>query len=65
LNGSFSLLLRYGVSLWPYSGQGKPPMFGDFEAQRHWQACFVIFVMSFISLLRSSIKKFLFISDDI
>lgn len=20
----------------PFSGQGKPPMFGDFEAQRHW-----------------------------
>lgn len=20
----------------PHSGQGKPPMYGDFEAQRHW-----------------------------
>uniref|UniRef100_A0A2P2I4J2 Alpha-1,3-glucosyltransferase n=1 Tax=Hirondellea gigas TaxID=1518452 RepID=A0A2P2I4J2_9CRUS len=32
-----SLLLRWGVSLYPYSGAGKPPMFGDYEAQRHWQ----------------------------
>ncbi|VDN44750.1 unnamed protein product, partial [Dibothriocephalus latus] len=22
--------------LQPYSGAGSPPMFGDFEAQRHW-----------------------------
>eukprot|EP00088_Acartia_fossae_P000057 TRINITY_DN10017_c0_g1_i3.p1 TRINITY_DN10017_c0_g1~~TRINITY_DN10017_c0_g1_i3.p1 ORF type:complete len:504 (+),score=27.41 TRINITY_DN10017_c0_g1_i3:23-1534(+) len=34
---SVSLILRYGVSLWPYSGEGKPPMHGDYEAQRHWQ----------------------------
>jgi len=32
-----ALLLRYCTSLWPHSGQGKPPMFGDYEAQRHWQ----------------------------
>ena len=31
-----ALLLRYMVSLWPYSGQGDKPMHGDFEAQRHW-----------------------------
>ncbi|XP_068216204.1 dolichyl pyrophosphate Man9GlcNAc2 alpha-1,3-glucosyltransferase-like isoform X1 [Palaemon carinicauda] len=31
------MLLRWGVSLYPYSGAGKPPMFGDYEAQRHWQ----------------------------
>ncbi|KAH9523516.1 Glucosyltransferase-like protein [Bulinus truncatus] len=31
-----TLTLRLGVSLWGYSGHGKPPMFGDFEAQRHW-----------------------------
>ena len=30
------LLLRWGVSLHPHSGQQKPPMFGDYEAQRHW-----------------------------
>ncbi|KAI5729194.1 dolichyl pyrophosphate Man9GlcNAc2 alpha-1,3-glucosyltransferase [Diaphorina citri] len=30
------LLLRWLTSLHPYSGQGKPPMFGDYEAQRHW-----------------------------
>jgi len=33
----FAILLRYLTSLWPHSGQGKPPMFGDYEAQRHWQ----------------------------
>lgn len=32
-----AVLLRWCVSLHPYSGQGKPPMFGDYEAQRHWQ----------------------------
>ena len=30
------LLVRYTVSLGGYSGAGTPPMFGDFEAQRHW-----------------------------
>ncbi|XP_030851898.1 dolichyl pyrophosphate Man9GlcNAc2 alpha-1,3-glucosyltransferase [Strongylocentrotus purpuratus] len=28
--------IRWCVSLNPYSGAGKPPMFGDYEAQRHW-----------------------------
>ncbi|CAL8309317.1 unnamed protein product [Lota lota] len=32
-----SVLVRWGVSLNSYSGAGKPPMFGDYEAQRHWQ----------------------------
>ncbi|XP_039431716.1 probable dolichyl pyrophosphate Man9GlcNAc2 alpha-1,3-glucosyltransferase [Culex pipiens pallens] len=31
------ILLRATVSLYSYSGHGKRPMFGDFEAQRHWQ----------------------------
>ncbi|KAK7206435.1 glycosyl transferase [Myxozyma melibiosi] len=31
-----SLLYRLGVGLGPYSGKGTPPMYGDFEAQRHW-----------------------------
>jgi len=30
------LLLRCIVGLGPHSGMGRPPMFGDFEAQRHW-----------------------------
>uniref|UniRef100_A0A8D8M0W9 Alpha-1,3-glucosyltransferase n=1 Tax=Cacopsylla melanoneura TaxID=428564 RepID=A0A8D8M0W9_9HEMI len=30
------LLLRWLTGLHSYSGQGSPPMFGDFEAQRHW-----------------------------
>ena len=30
------LLLRYLVSLWPHSGMNSPPLFGDYEAQRHW-----------------------------
>ncbi|XP_056133277.1 dolichyl pyrophosphate Man9GlcNAc2 alpha-1,3-glucosyltransferase [Lampris incognitus] len=28
---------RWSVSLNSYSGAGKPIMFGDYEAQRHWQ----------------------------
>ncbi|KAA0203193.1 hypothetical protein HAZT_HAZT005819 [Hyalella azteca] len=31
------ILLRWAVSFHPYSGAGKPPMYGDYEAQRHWQ----------------------------
>uniref|UniRef100_A0A3Q3FI77 Alpha-1,3-glucosyltransferase n=1 Tax=Labrus bergylta TaxID=56723 RepID=A0A3Q3FI77_9LABR len=30
------VVTRWGVSLNSYSA-GKPPMFGDYEAQRHWQ----------------------------
>lgn len=33
----FAILLRWCVAYHSYSGQGKPPMFGDYEAQRHWQ----------------------------
>lgn len=33
---AFSILLRILVGNWGYSGYGKPPMYGDFEAQRHW-----------------------------
>uniref|UniRef100_T1J0K5 Uncharacterized protein n=1 Tax=Strigamia maritima TaxID=126957 RepID=T1J0K5_STRMM len=32
-----AIVVRWGVSLYPHSGQGKPPMYGDYEAQRHWQ----------------------------
>lgn len=31
-----AVLLRWCVSLHPYSGERNPPMFGDYEAQRHW-----------------------------
>lgn len=31
------LSVRSIISDHSYSGHGKPPMFGDFEAQRHWQ----------------------------
>lgn len=31
-----AIILRCGTSLHPYSGQRKPPMYGDYEAQRHW-----------------------------
>jgi alpha-1,3-glucosyltransferase len=30
------LALRVFVGVWPHSGQGAPPLHGDFEAQRHW-----------------------------
>ena len=33
---SLTLLVRCLIGLHPHSGQSKPPMFGDFEAQRHW-----------------------------
>ncbi|KAI1823963.1 glycosyltransferase family 57 protein [Xylaria intraflava] len=29
-------LFRWAAGLWGYSGLRKPPMFGDYEAQRHW-----------------------------
>ncbi|EME50342.1 glycosyltransferase family 57 protein [Dothistroma septosporum NZE10] len=29
-------LFRWCTAIWPYSGMGVPPLFGDFEAQRHW-----------------------------
>ncbi|KAF4797256.1 hypothetical protein TURU_077779 [Turdus rufiventris] len=32
-----ALTVRWAVSLGSYSGAGKPPMYGDYEAQRHWQ----------------------------
>ncbi|CAH8837684.1 unnamed protein product [Trichobilharzia szidati] len=30
------LSVRSAISLHSYSGEGKPPMYGDYEAQRHW-----------------------------
>ncbi|KAK3942718.1 glycosyltransferase [Diplogelasinospora grovesii] len=29
-------LFRWAAGLWGYSGFEKPPLFGDYEAQRHW-----------------------------
>ena len=34
--GLIGLILRLEVAMFPYSGEGRPPMFGDYEAQRHW-----------------------------
>ncbi|KAJ8956292.1 hypothetical protein NQ318_015028 [Aromia moschata] len=31
-----SVLLRCCTTLHPYSGEASPPMYGDYEAQRHW-----------------------------
>ncbi|KAF8333559.1 glucosyltransferase [Cantharellus anzutake] len=31
-----SILIRWLVGLGGYSGEGTPPLYGDFEAQRHW-----------------------------
>ena len=31
-----SILLKWVISMGPYSGKGTPPKFGDYEAQRHW-----------------------------
>ncbi|KAI9505192.1 Glucosyltransferase-like protein [Coemansia spiralis] len=32
----FGLLIRWCVALHGYSGYQQPPMYGDYEAQRHW-----------------------------
>lgn len=32
----FVITIRLLVSQGPYSGESKPPMYGDYEAQRHW-----------------------------
>lgn len=32
-----SIIFRCLISLSPHSGQNSPPMYGDYEAQRHWQ----------------------------
>ncbi|KAK4490582.1 hypothetical protein RD792_001266 [Penstemon davidsonii] len=32
----FAVLIRLAVAIHPYSGAATPPMFGDYEAQRHW-----------------------------
>ncbi|XP_077270521.1 putative dolichyl pyrophosphate Man9GlcNAc2 alpha-1,3-glucosyltransferase isoform X1 [Temnothorax americanus] len=34
---SFAVLLRCCVTYHSHSGEGRPPMYGDYEAQRHWQ----------------------------
>nr|KAF7434966.1 hypothetical protein H0235_003157 [Vespula pensylvanica] len=33
----FALIVRWCVTYHSHSGQEKPPMYGDYEAQRHWQ----------------------------
>ncbi|KAI3380677.1 hypothetical protein SNEBB_004450 [Seison nebaliae] len=32
-----ALLLRLLIAQYPHSGMNKPPIYGDYEAQRHWQ----------------------------
>ncbi|XP_063417811.1 dolichyl pyrophosphate Man9GlcNAc2 alpha-1,3-glucosyltransferase-like [Mytilus trossulus] len=32
----YAIFIRWCISLNTYSGSGKKPMFGDYEAQRHW-----------------------------
>ncbi|XP_063992179.1 probable dolichyl pyrophosphate Man9GlcNAc2 alpha-1,3-glucosyltransferase [Diachasmimorpha longicaudata] len=34
---SSAIILRWSTAYHPHSGEGKPPMYGDYEAQRHWQ----------------------------
>ncbi|KAF9556756.1 glucosyltransferase [Agrocybe pediades] len=31
-----AVLFKWALALGPYSGQATPPMYGDYEAQRHW-----------------------------
>lgn len=37
LISSIAILLRCCVTYNSHSGESKPPMYGDYEAQRHWQ----------------------------
>lgn len=32
----FAVLVRLATGTWGYSGEGRPPKYGDYEAQRHW-----------------------------
>lgn len=32
----FAIIVRSAIGFGSYSGAGTPPMYGDFEAQRHW-----------------------------
>lgn len=32
----FAVLIKWSVGLGSYSGENTPPMYGDYEAQRHW-----------------------------
>ncbi|KAG5326221.1 ALG6 glucosyltransferase, partial [Pseudoatta argentina] len=34
---SFAIFLRCCITYHSHSGEDKPPMYGDYEAQRHWQ----------------------------
>lgn len=36
LGAAAAVVLRCAVAVFPYPGEATPPMFGDFEAQRHW-----------------------------
>jgi alpha-1,3-glucosyltransferase len=42
----YALLLRWTVGLHSYSGAKTPPMYGDYEAQRHWMEITINLPMS-------------------
>jgi alpha-1,3-glucosyltransferase len=31
-----AVVVRWSTASWGYSGYATPPMYGDYEAQRHW-----------------------------
>lgn len=33
---AFAILIRWLTAQFPYSGHSNPPLYGDYEAQRHW-----------------------------
>ena len=53
-----ALVVRYGVSLWPHSGQDSPPLYGDYEAQRHWQEITVNIPVKVSSEVKESVLNF-------
>lgn len=50
-----SIAIRAIVSLHPYSGKGISPMYGDYEAQRHWQE--VTFNLPLVEWYKNSSKN--------
>lgn len=47
---TLGLILRWGVAMFPYSGEGQSPKYGDFEAHRHWMEITINIPLRYIKL---------------
>ena len=45
------LILRWEVAMFPYSGEGLPPKYGDYEAQRHWMEVTLNLPLRYVTIL--------------